>query len=48
VIRIDGQQYWLYAAADPATNEFLHVRLYPITKTALTELFLKELAENTT
>ena len=23
VVRINGQQYWLYAAVDPETNEFL-------------------------
>lgn len=45
VIRIDGQQYWLYAAASPDTSEFLHIRLYPTTTTALTERFLQELAE---
>jgi len=45
VIRIDGQQYWLYAAVDPGTNEFLHVRLFTTTTTALTERFLQELRE---
>ena len=24
VIRLNGQQYWLYAAVDPETNELLH------------------------
>ena len=43
VIRINGQQFWLYAAVDPRTNEFLHVRLYTTTTTALTERFLREL-----
>jgi len=45
VIRIDGQQFWLYAAVDPATNRFLHVRLFPSYTTALTEMFLSELRE---
>ena len=45
VIRINGQQFWLYAAVDPKTNEFLHVRLYTTTTTALTERFLRELRE---
>jgi len=45
VIRINGQQYWLYAAVDPETNEFLHVRLYTTTTTALTQRFLRELRE---
>jgi len=31
VIRIDGQQYWLYAAINPDSNRFLHVRLFPTT-----------------
>jgi putative transposase len=45
VIRIDGQQYWLYAAVDPETNQFLHVRLFPTTTTALTQQFLQELRQ---
>jgi len=43
VIRISNQQFWLYAAADPEMNELLHVRLFPTTTTALTEMFLREL-----
>ncbi|MWV40670.1 IS6 family transposase [Natrialba sp. INN-245] len=45
VVWIDGQQYWLYAAADPAISRFLHVRLYSARTTALTEMFLAELME---
>jgi len=45
MIRINDQQFWLYAAANPQTNELLHLRLYSTTKTALTELFLNELLE---
>jgi putative transposase len=45
VIRINDQQYWLYAAADPKTNDLLHVRLFSTTTTALTEIFLRELRE---
>ncbi|QLH82622.1 IS6 family transposase [Halosimplex pelagicum] len=45
VIRINDQQFWLYAAADPATNELLHVRLFSTTTTALTEIFLRELRQ---
>ena len=48
VIRVNGQQYWLYAAVDPNTNRFLHVRLFSTTTTALTQRFLRELARNTT
>jgi putative transposase len=43
VIRINDQQFWLYAAGDPETNDLLHVRLFSTTTTALTEMFLKEL-----
>ncbi len=45
VIRINDQQYWLYAAADPETNELLHLRLFSTTTTALTEIFLRELRQ---
>ena len=45
VIRINGQQFWLYAAVDPETNKFLHVRLFTTTTTALTQRFLQELQE---
>ncbi|WP_246988309.1 IS6 family transposase [Halorientalis marina] len=45
VIRINDQQYWLYAAVDPNTNCFLHIRLFSTFTTALTEIFLRELCE---
>jgi putative transposase len=45
VIRINDQQFWLYAAADPETNKLLHLRLFTATTTALTEIFLKELRQ---
>jgi len=45
VISIHGQQYWVYAAVDPATNRFLHVQLYSTRTTALSELCLAELME---
>jgi len=45
VIRVNGEQYWLYAATNPATNEFLHVRLFQTLTTQLTLLFLRELRE---
>lgn len=45
VIRINDQQYWLYAAVDPETNHLLHVRLFSTTTTALTQIFLHELCE---
>ena len=45
VIRINGQQFWLYAAVDSDTNRFLHIRLFTTTTTALTRQFLRELRE---
>jgi putative transposase len=45
VIRVNGQQFWLYAAADPATNDLLPVRLFATTTTALTKIFLRELRQ---
>jgi len=45
VIRINDEQFWLYAAADPETNDLLHVRLFSTTTTALTEIFLRELRQ---
>lgn len=45
VIRVNGQQFWLYAAVDPDTNKFLHLRLFTTTTTALTQKFLRELQE---
>jgi putative transposase len=45
VIRINGQQFWLYAAVDPDTNKFLHIRLFTTTTTVLTQQFLRELQE---
>jgi len=45
VIRINGQQFWLYAAVDPKSNKFLHLRLFTTTTTALTQRFLHELRE---
>ncbi len=45
MIRINDQQFWLYAAADPSTNDLLQVRLFSTTTTALTEIFLRELCQ---
>ncbi len=47
VIRINDQQFWLYAVADPDTNDLLHLRLFATTTTALTEIFLGEFRQNT-
>jgi transposase-like protein len=45
VIQLNDQRYWLYAAVDPDTNEFLHVRLFPTRTIVLTKQFLQELQE---
>jgi transposase-like protein len=45
VIRINDERHWLYAAVDPQTNEFLHVRLFQTRTTQLTLLFLRELRD---
>ena len=45
VIQLNDERHWLYAAVDPATNEFLHVRLFQTRTTERTMLFLRELRE---
>jgi transposase-like protein len=45
VIQLTDDRYWLFAAVDPETNEFLHVRLFPTRNTGLTGIFLDELSE---
>ena len=44
-IRINDEQYWLYAAVDPETNRILHSRLFPTYTIAIAREFLTELAE---
>jgi transposase-like protein len=45
VIQLNDQRFWLYAAVDPETNDFLHVRLFPTRTIVLTKRFLAELQE---
>ncbi|WP_336136228.1 IS6 family transposase [Natronomonas amylolytica] len=45
VIQLDDERWWLYAAVDPDTNKFLHVRLFPTRTTQLTVHFLRELTQ---
>ena len=45
VIRVNDQQFWLYAAADPDASKLLHLRLFPTTTTVLTKIFLRRLRE---
>ena len=43
MIRLHGQEYWLYGAVDPETNEILHVSFFPTTTKQTTRWFLTEL-----
>jgi len=43
VIRLNNEQYWLYAAVDPKTNDVLHTRLEPTTNSVLAQTFVAEL-----
>jgi putative transposase len=45
LVRVNGRRHWLFAAADPDTNQFLHFRLFQTRTTQLTVLFLRELRE---
>ncbi|WP_148294584.1 IS6 family transposase, partial [Halarchaeum acidiphilum] len=45
VIRLNDEQYWLYAAVDPETNELLHTKCELTTTTVLAHSFLTELSE---
>jgi len=45
VIQVNDERRWLYAAVNPETNKFLHVRLFPTRTTQLTVLFLRELQQ---
>ena len=44
-IHINDEQYWLYAAVDPATNRILHSRLFPTYTIPIAREFLTDLAE---
>jgi len=43
MIRLHGDEYWLYGAVDPYTNELLHVSLFPTTTKRTTRWFLTDL-----
>jgi transposase-like protein len=43
LIRINGDDYWLYGAVDPETNKILQFRLSPTTTKQTTRWFLTEL-----
>jgi hypothetical protein len=48
VIQVDDERHWLYAAVDPATNEFLHVRLFRPEPRSLPCCFYANSARNST
>ena len=48
VIRLDDEQYWLYAAVDPETNDLLHTQLEPTINNALADRFSLISVTNTT
>ena len=45
VIRLDDEQYWLYAAVDPELNELAHTKLEPTITKVLATGFIRELRE---
>ncbi|CCQ35868.1 ISH14-type transposase ISNamo7 [Natronomonas moolapensis 8.8.11] len=45
VIRLNDEQYWLYAAVDPETNKLLYTTLEPTTNKAIAHAFFAELRE---
>ena len=45
MIRLNDEQYWLYAAVDPETSELLHTKLEPTITKILARSFLTELSE---
>ncbi|ELY84387.1 IS6 family transposase [Natrinema gari] len=45
VIRLNDEQYWLYAAVDPETNNLLHTKLEPVRTNGFAHAFFAELRE---
>ena len=43
MIRLNGDEHWLDGAVDPATNEIIHLSLFPSTTKQTTRWFLAEL-----
>lgn len=43
LIRLNGDDHWLYAAVDPETNEVLQLGLYTVHTKETTRMFLDEL-----
>ncbi len=47
VIQLNDEQYWLYAAVDPETNELLHTTLEPTRNTMIVQLRMESAYLNT-
>ena len=45
VIQLDDEQYWLYAAVDPDSNDLLHTKLEPTRTSVIADQFFAELRE---
>ena len=45
MIRLNDEQYWLYAAVDPETNDLLHTQLEPTTNNAPADRFFADLRD---
>jgi len=45
VTRLNNEQYWVYAAVDPETNELLYTKLEPTTNKVIAHEFFAELRE---
>ena len=45
VVKVNGEQFWLFGAVDPETGRILHIRLFPHRTIVTTKIFLDELAE---
>ena len=45
VIQLNDEQYWLYAAVNPETNELLYTKLEPTTNKVIAHAFFVELRE---
>jgi len=43
VIQLDNEQYWLYAAVDPQSNDLLHTKLEPTRNNVIADQFFAEL-----
>jgi len=45
MIQLDDEQYWLYAAVDPESNDLLHTKLEPTRTNVIADQFFAELRE---